>query len=207
MADIRVSIIEDDHDIRRLLKLIIDGSAGFECKNTYESCESGISKVLSFPPDILLMDIDLPGMSGIQGVEKIRESNEDISILMLTIHEESNYIFDSLCKGANGYLLKGIPPVDLLNALKDAYGGGAPMSPEVAVKVVSYFQRKPDFNLTNRELEILKLLCEGENYSTIASKLFISKNTVKGHIKNIYKKLHVHSRAEAVLKAHRSGLL
>ena len=205
--NISVAIVEDDADIRQLMQLIIDGSPGFMCDKVYNDCETAVPELIASPPDIILMDIDLPGMNGVEGVKMIRQQNMVSSILMLTIHEGSNKVFDSLCAGANGYLIKGIPPVELLAALKDAHEGGAPMSSSIASKVVKYFHTANHTNLSERELEILQLLCDGENYSTIASALFISKNTVKGHIKNIYKKLEVNNRAEAVLKAHKTRLI
>jgi len=207
MKIIRVAIIEDDPDIRQLLQLIIDKSPGFSCQIAYESCEDGIPEILSHKPDIVLMDIDLPGMNGIQGIQKIRETNQNMTILMLTIHTESDVIFDCLCAGANGYLVKGIAPTQLLSSIEEAYNGGAPMSPSIASKVVAFFHRSQNHGLTDRELEVLKLLTEGENYSTIGEQLFISKNTVKGHIKNIYGKLHVNTRAEAVLKAYQTRII
>ena len=207
MMDINVAIVEDDVEIRQLMQLIINGSPGFHCEQAYEDCETAIPALLKSPPDIVLMDIDLPGINGVEGVKKIRKSNDSIFILMLTIHDESEEVFNSLCAGANGYLIKGIPPVELLKSLKEVYEGGAPMSPTIATMVVKYFHLSRETNLSARELEILKLLCDGENYSAIAEHLFISKNTVKGHIKSIYKKLHVNNRAEAVLKAHKSRLI
>ena len=156
------------------MQIIIDGNPGFYCKATFEDCESAIPELLHEPPDVLLMDIDLPGMSGVEGVQQIRKSNNEISILMLTIHEDGENVFESLCAGASGYLIKGLPPVKLLACIQEAYEGGAPMSPAIASKVVSYFHRDTKHNLTERELEILKLLCKGENYSAIAEELFIS---------------------------------
>ena len=207
MNVIRVAIIEDDNDIRQLLQLIIDKSPGFSCMMAYDSCEVGIPEVLQHKPDILLMDIDLPGMNGIEGIQLIRQSNQDMTILMLTIHTESDVVFDCLCAGANGYLVKGIAPTSLLSSIEEAYNGGAPMSPSIAAKVVKHFHRSQNHGLTERELEVLKLLTEGENYATIGEKLYISKNTVKGHIKNIYSKLHVNTRAEAVLKAYQTRII
>lgn len=203
----RVAIVEDDPDIRQLLQLIIDKSPGFSCQIAHETCEAAIPEILNHNPDVVLMDIDLPGMSGIQGIQKIRQSNLDITILMLTIHTESDVIFDCLCAGANGYLVKGIAPTLLLSSIEEANNGGAPMSPSIASKVVAFFHRSQNHGLTDRELEVLKLLTEGENYSTIGEQLFISKNTVKGHIKNIYSKLHVNTRAEAVLKAYQTRII
>ncbi len=207
MKNIRVAIIEDDLDIRQLLQLIIDKSPGFSCTIAHETCENGIPEILSQNPDIVLMDIDLPGMSGIEGIQQIRKDDQNITILMLTIHTESDVIFNCLCAGANGYLVKGIAPTQLLASIEEAYNGGAPMSPSIASKVVAFFHRSQNHSLTERELEVLKLLTEGENYSTIGEKLFISKNTVKGHIKNIYTKLHVNTRAEAVLKAYQTRIV
>ena len=129
MNIIRVAIIEDDADIRQLLQLIIDKSPGFSCLIAHESCESGIPEILSQRPDIVLMDIDLPGMSGIEGIRQIRKTNQNLTILMLTIHTESDVIFDCLCAGANGYLVKGIAPTLLLTSIEEAHNGGAPMSP------------------------------------------------------------------------------
>jgi len=207
MKIIRVAIIEDDLDIRQLLQLIIDKSPGFACPIAHVSCEEGIPEILVHQPDIVLMDIDLPGMNGIEGIQKIRQSGLSTTILMLTIHTESDVIFDCLCAGANGYLVKGIAPTLLLSSIEEAYNGGAPMSPSIASKVVSFFHRSQNHGLTERELEVLQLLTQGENYATIGEKLFISKNTVKGHIKNIYSKLHVNTRAEAVLKAYQTRII
>ncbi len=207
MNIIRVAIIEDDPDIRQLLQLIIDKSPGFSCLIAHESCESGIPEILTQRPDIVLMDIDLPGMSGIEGIQQIRQTDQNLTILMLTIHTESDVIFDCLCAGANGYLVKGIAPTQLLASIEEAYNGGAPMSPSIASKVVAFFHRSQNHGLTARELEVLKLLTEGENYTSIGERLFISKNTVKGHIKNIYSKLHVNTRAEAVLKAYQTRII
>ena len=207
MKNISVAIIEDDHDIRQLLQLIIDKSPGFSCNIAHESCEEGIPQVLKSKPDVLLMDIDLPGINGIKGIQQIRTQTENITILMLTIHTESDVIFDCLCAGANGYLVKGIAPTQLLASIEEAFNGGAPMSPSIASKVVAFFHRSQNHGLTARELEVLQLLSEGENYSSIGEALFISKNTVKGHIKNIYSKLHVNTRAEAVLKAYQTKII
>lgn len=207
MKIIHVAIIEDDPDIRQLLQLIIDKSPGFSCQIAHESCETGIPEIIKQKPDIILMDIDLPGISGIEGILKIRKNNQKVTILMLTIHTEAEVIFDCLCAGANGYLVKGIAPTQLLSSIEEAYNGGAPMSPSIASKVVAFFHRSQNHGLTKRELEVLKLLTEGENYSTIGEQLFISKNTVKGHIKNIYGKLHVNTRAEAVLKAYQTRIV
>lgn len=204
----RVAIIEDDPDIRHLLQLLLDGSPGYQCKNAFASCEVGIPAIIQQPPDIVLMDIDLPGMHGIEGVRRLRQVLPEIPVIMLTVHEDDEAVFDALCAGAIGYLVKGLPPVRLLAAIDEAKGGGSPMSPSIARRVVRSFQSlTPPNPLSERETEVLKLLCEGDNYSTIAEKLYISGNTVRSHIKSIYKKLEVNSRAAAVLKASKERLV
>ncbi len=198
---IRTAIIEDDHDIRQLMQLIVDGSPGFACRQAFEDCKAGIPALIAAPPDVVLMDIDLPEMSGIAGVAWLKEKLPEVPVVMLTVHEDNDAVFDSLCAGAVGYLVKGLPPVQLLQAIEEAHGGGSPMSPAIARRVVRSFQPQVANPLSGRENEVLKLLCEGENYKTIAAALFISTNTVKAHIKSIYEKLQVHNRAEAVGKA------
>ena len=204
---IRVAIIEDDHDIRQLMQVIIDGSPGFVCKQAFEDCQSGIPALIEAPPDVVLMDIDLPEMSGIVGVTWLKEKLPKVNTVMLTVHEDSDAVFDSLCAGAVGYLVKGLPPVQLLQAIEEAHKGGSPMSPVIARKVVRSFQTVHSSPLTEREQEVLKLLCEGENYRSIAGELFVSTNTVKAHIKKIYEKLQVHNRAEAVKTALKQRLV
>ncbi len=198
---IRVAIIEDDADIRQLMTLLIDGSPGYSCVQSFESCEDAIPQLENSPPDLALMDVDLPQMSGIEGVKILNKVLPQLPVIMLTVHEETEIVFDALCAGAMGYLVKGLPPVRLLQAIKEAFEGGAPMSASIARKVVRSFHPGLQNPLSEREREVLKMLCDGENYKTIAAQLFISTNTVKAHIKNIYSKLHVHTRAEAVSKA------
>lgn len=198
---IQVALVEDDPDIRQLMQLIIDGSPGFACRQAYDSCETAIPALTGHPPDILLMDIDLPEMSGIEGVRRLKELSPMLNVVMLTVHEDNDSVFDSLCAGAVGYLVKGLPPVRLLDAIREAFEGGSPMSTAIARRVVRSFQQDRPNPLSDRETEVLKLLCAGENYKTIADALFVSTNTVKAHIKHIYEKLQVHTRAEAVGKA------
>ena len=204
---IRVAIIEDDHDIRQLMCLIIDGSPGFSCLQSWERCETAIPALEKDTPDLLLMDIDLPEMSGIEGVRILKEKLPHLNVVMLTVHEDNEAVFDSLCAGAVGYLVKGLPPVQLLSAIREAHEGGSPMSAAIARKVVRSFQPQSPNSLSERETEVLKMLCEGENYKTIAAALFVSTNTVKAHIKNIYEKLQVHTRAEAVKKALKNRMV
>ncbi|MFQ5447464.1 MAG: response regulator [Saprospiraceae bacterium] len=204
---IRVAIVEDDHEIRQLMCLIIDGSPGFSCLQTWENCEEAIPAIEKDTPDLVLMDIDLPKMSGIEAVGILKEKLPHLNVVMLTIHDDNDTVFNSLCAGAVGYLVKGLPPVQLLQAIREAYEGGSPMSAVIARKVVKSFHTNAPNPLSGREKEVLKMLCDGENYKTIAEALFVSANTVKAHIKNIYEKLQVHTRAEVVGKALKNRLI
>ena len=204
---IHVAIVEDDHDIRRTLALIIDGTPGFSCQFDYSDCESAIPEILKYKPDVVLMDINLPGISGIEGVKKLKAQRPDLDIIMLTIQVDDHSVFESICAGATGYMIKSTPPAALLQAIEEVNKGGAPMSANIARKVLGSFRRSSDSPLSERETEILRLLCEGQNYKRIAEALFVSGHTVRSHIKNIYKKLHVNSRAEAVKKAMRDKLV
>ena len=204
---IHVSIVEVARDIQRTLALIIDGTPGFACTHTFNEAESAIPGILKHKPDVVLMDVNLPGMSGIDCVKELKSARPEMDILMLTVRADERTIFDSLCAGATGYLLKQTPPANLLAAIKEVHEGGAPMSMEIARKVLKSFQPTPHTPLTKRETDILRKLCEGENYKSIAEKLFISGHTVRTHIKNIYSKLHVNSRGEAERKAMRYKLI
>jgi DNA-binding NarL/FixJ family response regulator len=204
---ITVSIVEDDVDIRDSLAVLIDGTPGFACINTYGSCEAAIDGIDVDPPDVVLMDIGLPGMSGIDGIRLIKEKASDIDIVVLTIHAESNHVFEALCAGACGYLLKDTPPAKLLEAIKETQEGGAPMSTKIARLVISSFRTHPHSSLTQRETEVLTELCKGKSYKMIADVLFISEETVRRHLKNIYKKLQVGSKSEAVAKALKEKLV
>lgn len=204
---IKVGLVEDDQEIRQLLSFLINSSPGFSCVHAYENCEKALPAFEADPPDLILMDIDLPGMTGIEGVRILKEKMPKVNIVMLTVHEDDDAVFDSLCAGAVGYLVKGLPPVKLLDAIKDTHEGGAPMSPAIARKVIGTFRPGIASPLSDREAEVLQMLCDGENYKTIADRLFVSSNTVKAHIKNIYTKLNVNTRAEVVSKAIRQRLI
>ena len=204
---LQVAIVEDDSEIRSTLGLIIDSTDGFCCQQLYNDCETAVKDLPNDPPDVVLMDIDLPGMSGIEGVKKLKASIPKTDFIMLTIHSEDESIFDSICAGATGYLLKSTPPSNLLNAIHEVHEGGSPMSAAIARRVITSFRIAPSSPLSERETEILARLCEGENYKVIADALFVSGHTVRSHIKNIYKKLHVNSRAEAVTKALKDKLI
>lgn len=205
---IHVAIVEDDDEIRQTLALIINGTPGYHCKHTFIDCESAIKELPNLYVNVVLMDIELPGISGIQGVKKLKVIMPDTDFIMLTIKQDDTSIFDSLCAGASGYLMKDTPPSDLLKSITEVSQGGAPMSTNIARKVILSFKKDtPPSPLSERETEILQHLCDGLNYRAIAEKLFLSAHTVKSHIKNIYRKLHVNSRAEAVSKAIKDKLL
>jgi DNA-binding NarL/FixJ family response regulator len=210
---INVIIVEDNGTIREGLAVLINGTEGFRCVATYPDCESLLKHIDDLTPDILLMDIVLPGISGIDGVKKIKQIVPDLNILMLTVYGENDLVFEALCAGACGYLLKNTPPARLLEAIKEAHEGGSPMSPNIARQVVSLLHQKnlltasPETILTAREKEILNALSQGNNYQAIAESLFISVSTVRFHIRNIYQKLHVQTQPEAVATAIRKGLI
>jgi DNA-binding NarL/FixJ family response regulator len=207
---IRVALVEDEHVTREGLSLLIGGSLGFAICGQYDSMERALEQIPGSPPDVLLADIGLPGMSGIEGVRRIHEWMPELPILMLTVHEDSDSVFSAVCAGACGYLLKETPPARLLESIRELYEGGAPMSPGIARKVVLMFQKaappKEDM-LSLRQLEILRMLAEGHSYKACAAALDVGLDTVRSHVRKIYERLHVHSRSEAVWKALQGGLL
>ncbi|MBI1745782.1 MAG: response regulator transcription factor [Acidobacteria bacterium] len=211
-ADISVSIVEDQKRTREGLAALISGTPGYRTLGRFGSMEEALIKLQIDPPDVVLMDIKLPGMSGIEGVHRLKAQNPSLQILMLTVYGDNDYVFEAICAGASGYLLKDTPPMKLLDAIRELCRGGAPMSPEIARKVVTMFQkvappRNEAHKLSPRELQVLKLLADGHSYKTAADALPVSLDTMRFHIRNIYEKLHVHSKSEAVLKALRSGIL
>jgi DNA-binding NarL/FixJ family response regulator len=209
---IKVAIVEDQHEIREGLKFLIHTTDGYHCAGVFESMEDALQMLDHQLPDIVLADIGLPGMSGIEGMGLIKERWPELVIIALTVYDDDDRIFDALCAGASGYLLKKTPPARLLECLKEAMNGGAPMSPEVASRVVSLFReirppREADYQLTPHEVRLLKLLVEGHTYKTAAAELGSSVNTIGFHMRNIYRKLQVHSKSEAVVKAMRHRLI
>lgn len=209
---IRVAIIEDDRALRDGLGMLINGTPGYACVGAFRSVEDALRSIGDNVPDVMLLDIQLPGMSGSEGVKVLQEKYPQLEIVMLTVLAEQEKVFESICNGACGYLLKETPPTRLLEAIREAHEGGSPMSPEIARKVVKLFQQtgppeKFDDQLTPQELRLLKLLAQGYSYGRAASELNISLNTVRDHIRGIYDKLHVHSKSEAVSKALRNRLI
>jgi DNA-binding NarL/FixJ family response regulator len=211
-TEIKVAIIEDRREIRDGLAMLIGGTEGFRCTGAFRSMEEALARINSDLPDVALCDIGLPGMSGIAGMRLLKEQYPELLLLMLTVYDDDERIFDALCAGACGYLLKKTPPVRLLEGLKEAVAGGSPMSPEVARRVITLFRdirppERADYELTPHETRLLKLLVEGHNYKTAALELNVSINTVSFHMRRIYEKLQVHSKSEAVAKALRDRLV
>ncbi len=205
---IYVTVVEDDSVIREELAEFINDAEGYKCVGDYSNCEAMLMELENNSPDVMLMDIDLPGMSGIEGIKKVKELNSNIDIVMLTVHEEAELVFKALKAGACGYLDKSAPEEKIIEAVKEVNEGGAPMTSRIARLVVSSLQTvKEESPLSKRELEVLNSLCDGATYKEIGDKLFISVGTVRHHIKNIYEKLHVHSKAEAVAKALKDKLV
>ncbi|MGH9939880.1 MAG: response regulator [Blastocatellia bacterium] len=209
---IRVAIVEDDRILREGLAMLINGTPGYACVGAFPSVEEALRLMGQRVPEVLLLDIQLPGLPGSEGVKVFREKFPSLEIVMLTVLAEQEKVFESICNGACGYLLKETPPAKLLEAIREARNGGAPMSPEIARKVVKLFQQagspeKFDQRLTPQEARLLKLLAQGYSYSRAAEQLKISVNTVRDYIRSIYDKLHVHSKSEAVSKALRNRLI
>lgn len=205
MSDIKVMLIEDHDDIREGLTFLINSTRGFSCQN-FAAAEDALHHLISNEADVVLMDINLPGMSGIECTRIIRDKYKSIQVIMCTVYEDDEKIFKALQAGANGYILKKSSPAPLITAIKDVLNGLSPMSGEIARKVVESFRNKLTEavnHLSNRESEILDLLALGHSNKEIAEKLFISVHTVRNHLFNIYEKLHVHSRTEALSKIRR----
>jgi DNA-binding NarL/FixJ family response regulator len=211
-AIVKVAIVEDQRDIREGLASLIKFTDGYQCTGSFRSMEEALEKIRFELPHIMLVDIGLPGMNGIEGIRLLKESWPGILLLMLTVYEDDEIIFDALCAGACGYLLKKTPPARLIESLNEAMNGGAPMSPEVARRVIKLFRQisppeKADYQLTPHELRLLKLLVEGHNYKTAATAQGVKVTTIAFHMRNIYEKLQVHSKSEAVAKALRNRLV
>lgn len=197
----RVMIVEDDQEIRNSFSLIVNSSQRFVVVGAYGNCEEAISNLNKDKPEIVLMDIELPGINGIKGTQIIKEKSPNTEVIMVTVYEDSELVFEALKAGASGYITKSANYMELLSALEEIIRGGAPMSSRIARMVIDNHHINPNSPLTKRETTILQLISEGKTYTQISEELFISKETAKTHIKNIYSKLQVNSKSEALAKA------
>ncbi len=209
---IKLLLYEDNPQLREGLTMLINGSEGFEVLAAFKNCDSIIDEVEAFNPDVILMDIDMPGVNGIEGLKRVRAVNADVKILMLTVFDDNKNVFEAISNGANGYILKKTPPAKLLEYISEAQTGGAPMTASVATQVLKMFSsmnndKGEDYNLSEREKQVLQLLVEGYSYKMIAGEMYIAIDTVRSHIKKIYEKLHVNSKSEAVAKAFKDKLV
>jgi DNA-binding NarL/FixJ family response regulator len=209
---IKVAIVEDQQVLREGLAFLVDSTEGFSCTGTFGSVEQALAGIGDDLPQVVLLDIGLPGMSGIEGIRVLKDRWPELLLITLTVYEDDEKIFDALCAGASGYLLKRTPPARLVESLREVVNGGAPMSPEVAHRVISLFKTirpagRAAHDLTPHELRLLKMLVEGHSYKTAAAELGSSVNTIGTHMQSIYRKLQVHSKSEAVVKALRDRLV
>ncbi|MBK8953973.1 MAG: response regulator transcription factor [Saprospiraceae bacterium] len=211
MKKIRILIYEDHEYYRQSLKDLLNWVEDFEVCGTFENCNHITEHLKSFDPSVLLMDISMNGVDGLEGLKRVRILNKQIPVIMLTVFEDNDKIMEAICNGASGYLLKSTELKLIPDAIRDVLSGGAPMTSSIARKVIEAFQKKnvkpsDEFGLTPREMEVLELLTTGHSYKMIADKCFVSVETVRSHIKKIYEKLQVHSATEAAAKVFRPGL-
>ncbi|MGC4234301.1 MAG: response regulator transcription factor [Niabella sp.] len=215
-TDIRVTIFEDNKLVRDALQTILDGTAGFTCCGAFADGNQWEQSIKRSNPDVVLMDIEMPGINGIEVTKALCKEYPDIKVLIQSVYNDNERIFQALCAGAVGYILKTDPPNKYLEAINEVYNGGAPINTAIARKIINFFSNQNiilvapesnDFELSEREKELLSLIAQGNDYKTIAAMAFISYETMRTHAKNIYKKLHVGSRSEAVLKARQQGLV
>ena len=202
---IRVTIFEDNKHLRETFQFLISNAEGFVCTGAFPDCSSILEELSHNPCDVILMDIQMPGMNGIEATKLIKQNFPNIFVLIQTVFYEDEYIFNAICAGASGYILKSTTPDGYLQAIKDVISGGSPMTPDIARRVLELFKTNlqpaspaKDYHLTNQEKKVLQLLVAGKSYKMIASELFVSVDTVKSHVSNVYVKLHVHSGTEAV---------
>lgn len=205
---IRVTIFEDNKHLRETFQFLLSNANGFECTGAYQDCSNLLDDIVENPCDVVLMDIEMPGINGIEATKLIKANFPHINILIQTIFYEDEYIFNAICAGASGYILKSTTPDGYLDAIKDVQAGGSPMTPGIARRVLELFKDKlspeapaKDYNLTAQEKKVLQLLVQGKSYKMIAAELFVATDTVKTHVSNVYAKLHVHSGTEAVALA------
>ncbi len=214
--DIRVSIFEDNQLFREAMQVILDGTLGYICSGAFPNGNNVAANVERSRPDVVLMDIEMPGINGLEATKVIKSKYPGVKVLIQTVFNDNERIFQAMCSGASGYILKNDPPARYLEAITEVYNGGVSINSSIAKKVLGFFSSKnvilvaptgEDYQLTNREKELLQLMVEGHNYKTIAEKAFISYDTVRTHVKHIYQKLHVASRNEAVMKAVQQGIV
>jgi len=208
---VRVVIVEDLREVREGLQALIDGTPGFSCAASFRTMEQALDGFVRADADLVLVDLGLPGMSGVDGIRALHHAHPDLPLVALTVFDDDGRVFDALCAGASGYLLKNTAPSRLMDLLTEAAGGGAPMSPQIARRVVHLFRelrpQQASCQLTPQETQLLKLLVDGHHYKTAAAAMNVSINTISFHLKNIYAKLQVHSKSEAVVKALRQRLV
>lgn len=209
---INLLIYEDNPQLREGLTMLIDGTDGFNVLASFKNCNEVVQQVEAFDPQVILMDIDMPGINGLEGLKRIRQVNQKVKVLMLTVFDDNRNVFEALKHGANGYILKKTPPHKLLEYIQEASTGGAPMTASIATQVLQMFaamNNNPNdqYNLSDREKEVLQWLVNGYSYKMIAAEMFIAIDTVRSHIKKIYEKLQVNSKSEAVAKAFKDKLV
>jgi len=209
---VKIVLYEDNPQLREGLTLLLNGSEGFEVIGAFRNCNNVVDEVEALAPDVVLMDIDMPGTNGIDGLKLIRQNNRTVKVLMLTVFDDNKNVFEAIRNGANGYLLKKTPPAKLLEYIQEAHTGGAPMTSSIATQVLKMFSHahntaSEDYHLSDREKQVLQWLVNGYSYKMIAAEMFISIDTVRSHIKKIYEKLHVNSKSEAVAKAFKDRIV
>lgn len=210
---IRIVLYEDNNQLREGLSMLINGFDNFSVVGSFRNCTNILAETKELKPDVILMDIDMPGTNGIEGLQLIRNENSSVKVMMLTVFDDNKNVFEAIRSGADGYLLKKTPPAKLLEYIQDVYDGGAPMTSSIARQVLQMFSGQPvtekedTYNLSVREKEVLNLLVNGYSYKMIAAEMFISIDTVRSHIKKIYEKLHVNSKSEAVAKAFKDKII
>lgn len=209
---IRICIYEDNKQLRESLEILVESAQDMKLEHSFPNCKELIADYKKYRPDVILMDIDMPEKTGIEGLIELRSAGfVDVRVLMLTVFDDNNNVFEAVRNGANGYILKKTPPMELLQNIREVYQGGAPMTSSIATQVLRMFseiykQKNDHFNLSDRELDVLKYLVKGYSYKMIADELFISIDTVRSHIKKIYEKMHVNSKTEAVALAFKNNI-
>jgi DNA-binding NarL/FixJ family response regulator len=199
-------VVEDNDNYRVAISSILEASPGCSCVGNFGNAEDFLERLDEFEPEVVLMDLGLPGMSGIDAIRLLKQSHPRIEVVVLSVYEDDDKVFDAICAGASGYITKPLMPQQLVDTVEQAFGGGTPMSPKIARRVLEMFKQhvpapRSDYNLTPRELDVLTLLTKGEDCKRIADSLYVSQFTVRAHLRNIYEKLHVKSNTEAVAKA------